>query len=109
MASSSSRSASKAPKRSRDTSPPPMPEKYKLFDITQDFWEKCHDGKYGTEKFLVESYNKRMKLLEEMNKKDQQVILEYHKRIENRSRNIEEIKGKILDVYESIEKSLYTS
>jgi hypothetical protein len=94
MASSSSRSASKAPKRSRDTSPPPMPEKYKLFDITHDFWEKCHDGKYGTEKFLVESYNKRRKLLEEMNKEDQQTILEYHQRIEDRTKNIEEIKKK---------------
>ena len=86
-----------------------MPEKCKFFDITQDIWEKFHDEKYGTEKLLVESYNKRRKLLEEMNKKDQQAILEYHQRIENRSRKIEEIKGKIVHVYESIEKSLYTS
>jgi hypothetical protein len=43
-----------------------------------------------------------------MNKKDQQVILEYHQRIEERTKKIEEITGKIVDVYESIEKSLYT-
>ena len=109
MASSSSTSASKATKRSRDTSPPRMPEKYKKFDIPQDIWEKCCDGNYGTEKLLVESYNKRRKFLEEMKTKYQQVILEYHQRIEDRTKKFEQITGKIVDVYETIEKSLYTS
>ena len=108
MASSSSTSASKATKRSIDTSPPTMPEKYKNFDIPLDFWEKCHNGKYGTEKVLLESYNKRRKLLKEIDKRDQQVILEYQKRIEDRTKKIEKITRNIVDVYENIEKSLYT-
>lgn len=109
MALSSSTSASKATKRSRDTSPLPCLKNIKFFDIPQDIWEKCHDEKYGTENLLLESYNRRRMLLEEMNKRDQQVILEYHQRIEDRTKKIEKITRNIVVVYENIEKSLYTS
>ena len=109
MASSSSNPASKKTKRSRDTSPPPpMPEKYKIHGLTQDCWDKCHSaGRYGTEQRLVELYNNRIKRLEEHNKKDQEIILAHQNKVDLRNQEIEEIRGKIVDIYKGIQDSLY--
>ena len=107
MASSSSKPASKKTKRSRDTSPPPpMPEKYKIHGRTQECWDKCHSaGQYGTEQQLVELYNKRIKRLEEQNKKDQEVILAHQNKVDLRNQEIEEIRGNIVDIYNGIQNS----
>ena len=111
MASSSSNPASKKTKRSRDTSPPPpppMPEKYKIHGLTQECWDKCHsEGQYGTERQLVELYNKRIALLEEQNKKDQDIILVHQNKVNVRNQEIEQIRGNIVDIYKGIQNSLY--
>ena len=115
MASSSS-NPSKKTKRSRDTSPPPpMPEKYKIHGLTQECWDKCHSaGQYGTERQLVELYNKRITRLEEQNKKDQEIILAHQEiilahqnKVDLRNKEIEEIRGNIVDIYKGIQNSLY--
>ena len=54
MASSSSIPASKKSKRSSPTSPPPTPEKYKIFGITVETCEKSQSDRFGSEKTLVE-------------------------------------------------------
>ena len=109
MASSSSNPASKKTKRSRDTSPPPpMPEKYKIHGLTQECWDKCHSqGQYGTERQLVELYNKRIARLEEQNKKDQEIILVHQNKVNVRNQEIEQIRGNIVDIYKGIQNSLY--
>jgi hypothetical protein len=88
MASSSSNPASKKTKCLRDTSPPPplMPEKYKIHGVTQECWDKFHsEGQYGTERQLVELYNKRIARLEEQNKKDQEIILVHQNKVNVRN------------------------
>lgn len=107
MASSSSIPASKKSKRSSPTSPPPMPEKYKIFGITKETWEKSQSGRFGSEKALVEIFNNRIKRLEERNKQDQEVILAHQKKVDLRNQEIEENRQKIVAVYKDIKKSLY--
>ena len=106
MASSSS-NPSKKTKHSRDTStPPPMPEKYKIHGLTQECWDKCHSqGQYGTERQLVELYNKRIALLEEQNKKDQDIILVHQNKVNVRNQEIEQIRGNIVDIYKGIQNA----
>lgn len=124
MASSSSIPASKKTKRSRDTSPPPpardtsppppMPEKYKIHGLTQECWDKCNSGGlFPTEQRLVELYNDRIKRLEAQNKKDQETILEHQEtilgiknKVDLRTKDIEETRGNIVDIYKSIQKTL---
>ena len=66
MASSSS-NADSSNKRPRDDYIPPIPKKYKIFDIPQDIWDKCHSSAYGTEKTLIDLYNKCIKFHEKKN------------------------------------------
>ena len=109
MADSSSTPSSNKNKRPRDDSPPPMLEEYKKLGISQHIWEKCREGEYGAENALIEIYNKRIKMFEERNKKDLEIIEEHQKKVDDRNKVIEETREKIVDVYRSIEASKYVS
>ena len=109
MASSSSNADSRKNKRARDDSIPPIPEKYKIFDIPQDIWDKCHSGAYGTEKTLIDLYNNRIKTLEKQIKRDEEIIQERQKMIEERNTTIASLRKQIVDVYKQIEDNLFTS
>ena len=99
MASSSSNADSRKNKRARDDSIPPIPEKYKIFDIPQDIWDKCLSGAYGTEKTLIDLYNNRIKTLEKQIKRDEEIIQERQKMIEERNTTIVSLRKQIVDVY----------
>lgn len=107
MASSSSNAASQKNKRPRDDSIPPIPDKYKIFDIPQHIWDKCHSGVYGHEQTMIELYNKRIKIIEKHNKSDEEAIRDKQKKIEDRNTKIEEIQKDIADVYKRIENSSF--
>lgn len=109
MASSSSNADSRKNKRARDDSIPPIHEKYKIFDIPQDIWDKCHYGAYGTEKTLIDLYDKRIKILEKQIKRDEEIIQERQKIIEERNTIIVSLRKQIVDVYKEIEDNLFTS
>lgn len=86
-----------------------MPEKYKIFDIPQDIWDKCHSGAYGTEKPLIDLYNKRIKFNEKAIKRDEEIIQERQKMIEEHNTKIAELRKQIVDVYKSIEDDMFIS
>ena len=109
MASSSSKNDSRKSKRIRDTSPSKDNEKHALFDKPQDVWKKCGSGKYETEKTLIDVYNKRIKRLEEKNQSDLRIIIDHQQKIDDRNNEIKETRQKIVDVYKTIENSLYIS
>ena len=108
MASSSSKNDKKK-KRVRDSSPPPMPEKYKIFDISTEVWNIGHSSKYGAENHMIDIHNKQIKKFEEQNKDAEKMISEYQNRIDERNIMIEELRQKIVKIYQQIEDGLYVS
>ncbi|PWA61016.1 hypothetical protein CTI12_AA377260 [Artemisia annua] len=97
MASSSSKNDQKK-KRVRDSSPPPMPEKYKIYGITQEAWNIGNSSMFGSEDHMIEIHNKDIKRCEEQNKNSEKKISEYQNRIGQRNTMIEELRQKILNI-----------
>ncbi|PWA60853.1 hypothetical protein CTI12_AA375360 [Artemisia annua] len=108
MASLSSKNDQKK-KRVRDSSPHPMPEKYKIYGITQEAWNIGNSSMFGSEDHMIEIHNKDIKRCEEQNKNSEKKISEFQDRIGQRNTMIEEFRQKILNIYKQIEDGVYVS
>lgn len=117
MASSSSNPKSNEAKKPKRGDIPPMPEKYKIYDIPQHIWDKMHsNGAHATQKTLIDLYNQRIKTLEEQNRRDEErnridaeIIQHRQQNIVARNATIAETQQKIADVFKDIENSLFIS
>ena len=96
MASSSSNPNSKKHKRSKDTSP-----NERKFSVEEKF-DKNHSVRPETERELVAIYINRINKLEEQNRKDQATIREHQIRVDLRNQEIEDIRQRIVGVYNTI-------
>lgn len=93
MASTSDNSKNNKRSSSPPASPQPSPKSikrnpYEFYGVSQHVWDRCNDGRLGTEKLLLETHEKIVQKLKEKIKRDEESIQYYVKRVDENNKKV---------------------